>query len=162
MGLQVMQRAAVAASDSRCYNVPFGTIPPAALRSNLTSYKQCCSATALAAIKSGNSIAAAHAGNADARSSPDILADLCAHGDEFVAATGGGGGRGNRTFASGGNRSPRKVEPGAAGGIAKSVTGVIVSMFLCVSRTVAHVRVGAAAYSRCRPGDTPLAAAHAE
>jgi hypothetical protein len=129
------------------------------LRFNLI---QCDSAAALAAIKSGSGIAAAHAANADARSSPDILADLCAHGDEFVAATGGGGGRGNRTFASGGNRSPRKVETGAAGGIAKSVTGVIVSMLLCVTRTVAHVRVGAAADSRRRPGDTPLAAAAAE
>ena len=55
-------------------------------------------------------------------SSHDILADLCAHGDEFIAAAGGHGGRGNRTFASGGNRSPRKVEPGTAGGLAKCVS----------------------------------------
>ncbi len=51
----------------------------------------------------------------------DVLADLCAHGDEFVAAAGGKGGRGNRTFASGGNRSPRRVEMGTAGGVAKCV-----------------------------------------
>jgi GTP-binding protein len=47
------------------------------------------------------------------------LADLCAHGDEFIAAAGGRGGRGNRNFASGGNRSPRRVELGTPGTIAK-------------------------------------------
>lgn len=57
-------------------------------------------------------------------SSHAILADLCAHGQDFVAAAGGGGGRGNRTFASGGNRSPRKAEPGSAGGSAKCVRAV--------------------------------------
>ena len=53
--------------------------------------------------------------------SRDLLADLCTHGDEFIAAAGGKGGRGNRTFASGGNRSPRKVEMGTAGAVAKCV-----------------------------------------
>ena len=63
-------------------------------------------------------------------SSHDILADLCAHGDEFIAAAGGHGGRGNRTFASGGNRSPRKVEPGTAGGLAKCVSNEDIQLSL--------------------------------
>jgi GTPase involved in cell partitioning and DNA repair len=74
---------------------------------------------AVAAIKSNSSNPAAAVISAD--SSNRVLADLCSHGDEFVAAAGGQGGRGNRTFASGGNRSPRKAEPGTAGGIAKCV-----------------------------------------
>ena len=72
-------------------------------------------------MRSSSNISASEAHAHAPSSSNAILADLCAHGQEFVAAAGGGGGRGNRTFASGGNRSPRKTEPGSAGGTAKCV-----------------------------------------
>jgi len=45
----------------------------------------------------------------------EILADLCTVGQEFVAAKGGQGGRGNRHFASASNRAPRICELGKAG-----------------------------------------------
>ncbi len=45
----------------------------------------------------------------------DVLADLVAEGDRFVAAQGGDGGRGNCHFASAHNRAPRIAEKGRAG-----------------------------------------------
>jgi hypothetical protein len=104
------------------------------------------SAAAIAAMKSSSNTPATSAARVEApASSLDILADLCAHGDEFVAAAGGCGGRGNRTFASGGNRSPRKTEPGTAGGFAKCAAALraLCITLLFLSRGV-HVRVGAA------------------
>ena len=96
-----------------------------------------CSAAAVAAIKSNSNFPATVQSADSHASSHDILADLCNHGDEFVAAAGGKGGRGNRTFASGGNRSPRKSEPGTAGGVAKCEAAaarrcVVVADALCM------------------------------
>jgi GTPase involved in cell partitioning and DNA repair len=79
---------------------------------------QCISAAAIAAIRSSTENAVEDPSSKIPASS-DLLADLCAHGDEFIAAAGGRGGRGNRNFASGGNRSPRRVELGTPGTIAK-------------------------------------------
>lgn len=45
----------------------------------------------------------------------NLLADLVEDGDEFVAAKGGRGGRGNAAFKSATNRSPRKAEQGGEG-----------------------------------------------
>jgi GTP-binding protein len=47
--------------------------------------------------------------------SGEILADLVAAGDRFVAARGGRGGRGNRRFVSSTNRAPRRADPGEPG-----------------------------------------------
>ncbi len=44
-----------------------------------------------------------------------LLGDLKTHGQEFVAARGGRGGRGNIHFASSTDRAPRKSEPGRPG-----------------------------------------------
>jgi GTP-binding protein len=41
-----------------------------------------------------------------------MLADLSSPGDQIVLAYGGGGGRGNESFKSSTNRSPRQFEPG--------------------------------------------------
>ena len=45
----------------------------------------------------------------------DLLVDLRAAGDSFVAAAGGKGGRGNIHFATSTDRAPRKSEPGLPG-----------------------------------------------
>ncbi|RPI18406.1 MAG: GTPase ObgE [Ignavibacteriae bacterium] len=47
--------------------------------------------------------------------SGDMLADLIAQDDEFVAAKGGKGGRGNAHFATSTNQTPRNAEPGVKG-----------------------------------------------
>lgn len=47
--------------------------------------------------------------------SEEILADLINHGDEFLAAVGGEGGRGNAQFATSTNQTPRQSEPGTPG-----------------------------------------------
>ncbi len=44
-----------------------------------------------------------------------VLVDLKAPGDRFIAAQGGKGGRGNRHFKSSTNRTPRESEPGTPG-----------------------------------------------
>lgn len=44
-----------------------------------------------------------------------LLADLVEHGQEFVAATGGQGGRGNLRFKSSTNRAPRQADTGRPG-----------------------------------------------
>jgi GTP-binding protein len=44
-----------------------------------------------------------------------LLADLVHHGDRFLAATGGRGGRGNAFFKSSTNRAPRQAQPGEPG-----------------------------------------------
>jgi GTPase len=45
----------------------------------------------------------------------EILADLSKHGQKFIAAKGGKGGRGNTAFKSNTNRAPRQCEEGEAG-----------------------------------------------
>lgn len=45
----------------------------------------------------------------------EVLADLTRHGQEFVAATGGRGGRGNTAFKSNANRAPMECEDGTDG-----------------------------------------------
>ncbi len=47
--------------------------------------------------------------------SDEVLADLTAPGQRFVAAQGGAGGRGNIHFATSTNQSPTKAEPGQPG-----------------------------------------------
>ena len=44
-----------------------------------------------------------------------LLADLTAPGQEYVAARGGRGGKGNKHFATSRNRTPRMAQPGEAG-----------------------------------------------
>jgi GTPase len=45
----------------------------------------------------------------------EVLADLFSEGERFIAAKGGGGGRGNARFATATNRAPRRVEKGEPG-----------------------------------------------
>lgn len=45
----------------------------------------------------------------------DILADLTAPGEHFIAARGGRGGRGNASFLSNSNRAPEYAQPGEEG-----------------------------------------------
>jgi GTP-binding protein len=45
----------------------------------------------------------------------ETLADLVNAGEQFIAAKGGRGGRGNMKFATSTNRAPRKAQPGRAG-----------------------------------------------
>lgn len=47
--------------------------------------------------------------------SGETVADMIAEGQEFIAARGGQGGRGNAAFASATNQAPRNYEQGAAG-----------------------------------------------
>lgn len=47
--------------------------------------------------------------------SGEVLADLVAEGDRFIAARGGLGGRGNVRFATAQNRAPRRATPGQPG-----------------------------------------------
>ncbi|MBU0479870.1 MAG: GTPase ObgE [Proteobacteria bacterium] len=47
--------------------------------------------------------------------SGEILADLLHNGDQFIAATGGAGGKGNVHFASAQNRAPRQASKGQPG-----------------------------------------------
>lgn len=44
-----------------------------------------------------------------------VVADLSKHGQEYVAAFGGTGGKGNRFFLSNENRAPTKATPGEHG-----------------------------------------------
>jgi GTPase len=44
-----------------------------------------------------------------------VLADLTQDGEQFIAAAGGRGGRGNARFKSSTNQTPRRVEPGESG-----------------------------------------------
>ena len=45
----------------------------------------------------------------------EVVADLTQHGEEYVAAYGGAGGKGNRFFLSNENRSPTLFTPGDPG-----------------------------------------------
>ncbi|HUT55556.1 MAG TPA: GTPase ObgE [bacterium] len=45
----------------------------------------------------------------------ELIADLTAHGERFIAARGGRGGRGNASYKSATNRAPRKSQPGFPG-----------------------------------------------
>ncbi len=47
--------------------------------------------------------------------SHEVLADLTAAGDTYIAAKGGKGGRGNNWFATSTNQTPREAEPGRPG-----------------------------------------------
>ncbi len=43
------------------------------------------------------------------------ICDFDAHGQQFLAAKGGRGGRGNARFATSTNQAPRRSEPGSPG-----------------------------------------------
>jgi GTP-binding protein len=49
------------------------------------------------------------------RATSEVLVDLTAPGQRFVAARGGRGGRGNRRFVSATNQAPRRADPGEPG-----------------------------------------------
>lgn len=51
----------------------------------------------------------------DAEDTSLIMADLAAEGEQYVAARGGRGGRGNLRFVSSVNRAPRRTDPGEEG-----------------------------------------------
>lgn len=45
----------------------------------------------------------------------EVVADLTQHGEEYIAAHGGAGGKGNRFFLSNENRAPKFFTPGEPG-----------------------------------------------
>ncbi|MCH2136854.1 MAG: GTPase ObgE [Phycisphaerales bacterium] len=47
------------------------------------------------------------------RETGEVVCDIAAHGERVVVAVGGAGGRGNESFKSATNQTPREVEPGS-------------------------------------------------
>ena len=48
------------------------------------------------------------------RETGEVVCDIAAHGEQVIVAIGGAGGRGNESFKSATNQTPREVEPGEA------------------------------------------------